>query len=100
LLLERRVGRDLSSAGAEEVVVSAPGSGVEEVVVGDKENTGELLVVVGHHDVLGLLLGEVEEGVDILNGAEGLLPELKLNGNIELLEAGVQMTLESVGVVQ
>jgi hypothetical protein len=38
--------------------------------------------------------------VDILNAAESLLPELQLNGDIQLLETSVEMALQSVGVTQ
>lgn len=36
----------------------------------------------------------------VLNGLEGLLPQLKLDSNVELLEAGVQMALKSIGVAE
>jgi hypothetical protein len=73
---------------------------VEEVVLANKENAGELLVVVGHHDVLGGALAEVQQSVDVLNAAESLLPQLQLNGDVQLLEAGVKVTLQGVGVAQ
>ena len=38
--------------------------------------------------------------MDILDTAESLLPELQLDGNVELLEAGVKVTLQGVGVTQ
>ncbi|GKT43894.1 uncharacterized protein ColSpa_04075 [Colletotrichum spaethianum] len=85
---------------AQKGVVPGPGGGVEKVVLTDEEDTRELLVVVGHHDVLGGTLAEVEQSVDILNGAESLLPELELNGNVELLETSLQVTLEGVGIAQ
>ena len=73
---------------------------MEEVVLANKENASELLVVVGHHNVLGGALAEVQQSVDILNAAESLLPQLQLNGDVQLLEAGVKVTLQSVGVAQ
>lgn len=84
----------------EQVVVAVVGGGVEEVVLANKENAGELLVVVGHHNVLGGALAEVQQGVDILNAAESLLPQLQLNGNVQLLEASVEVALQGVGVAQ
>ena len=93
-------GSNESSRLAQEVVIAGPSSGVEKVVLADEEDTGKLLVVVGYYDVLGGALAEAEEGVDILNTAKSLLPELELNGDVELLEAGLKVTLQSIGVVQ
>lgn len=84
----------------EESVVSRPSSSMEEIVLADEEDSGELLVVVGHHDVLGGPLAEVEQGVDVLNASESLLPELELNGNVELLETGLKVSLKGVWVAQ
>ena len=78
---------------AEEVVVPAVCGGVEEVVLADQEDAGELLEVVGHHDVLGRALAQGEQGVDVLNTAEGLLPQLEFHGHVQLLEAGVEVAL-------
>ena len=36
--------------------------------------------------------------MNVLDGTEGLLPELELDGGVELGEAGVEMVLEGVGV--
>lgn len=83
---------------AEEIVVSAPCRGVEQVVLTDQENAGKLLKVVGHHDVLGWALAQAEQGVDVLDTSESLLPKLQLDCNVELLEASVQVALQSVGV--
>lgn len=91
---------DDSGRLAEEVAVTAPGGGVEEVVLADKEDTGKLLKVVGHHDVLGGALAEREESVGVLDRLEGLLPQLELNGDIQLLEAGVKVALEGVGIAE
>jgi hypothetical protein len=38
--------------------------------------------------------------VDVLGGAEALLPQLELDGRVELLEARVEVALERVGVVE
>lgn len=73
---------------------------MEQVVLADEENTGELLEVVGHHDVLGGTLAQGEKSVGVLDGLEGLLPEFELDGNVQLLEASVEMALESVGVTE
>lgn len=85
---------------AQKVVVPRPGSSVEKVVLANKENSGELLVVVGHHDVLGRALAEVEESVDVLNTAESLLPQLQLDGNIQLLKASLKVALQGIGLAQ
>lgn len=100
ILLGNGVGSNLGGAGPEKVVVPVPGSGVEEEVLGDEEDTGKLLVVVGHHNWLWWALAQVEESVDILDRAESLLPELELDSDVQLLEAGVEMPLKSIGVVE
>ncbi len=69
---------------------------MEEVVVRDHKDTGELLVVVSHHGGARSLLGHGEEVMDVLDGAEGLLPELELDGGIELGKGGVEVTLKGV----
>lgn len=84
----------------EEIVVAVVSGSVEEVIFTDEEDGGKLFVVVGHHDVLGGALAEAQQGVDILNAAESLLPQLQLNGNIQLLETGVEVTLQGVGITQ
>lgn len=73
---------------------------MEEVVLANEENSGELLVVVGHHDVLGRALAEVQQSVDVLNTSESLLPQFQFDGNVKLLEASLKMTLQGVGVAQ
>ncbi|KAL1871998.1 hypothetical protein VTK73DRAFT_1787 [Phialemonium thermophilum] len=86
-------GRHEGGRLTKQVVVSGPGCGVEEVVLPDEEDAGQFLVVVRHHDVLGGTLAEVQQSVDVLDAAEGLLPELELDSDIQLLKAGLQMTL-------
>ena len=73
---------------------------MEEIVLADEENPGKLLVVVCHHDVLGRLLAVGEERVDIFDAAEGLLPEFEFHGNVELLEAGFQVTLQGLRLAE
>lgn len=85
---------------AEKSVVLGPSSSMEEVVLADKENSGKLLVVVGHHDILGRSLAKVKESVDVLNTSESLLPELELDSDVKLLEAGLKMSLKSIRVAQ
>ena len=63
-----------------------------------EEDSRELFIVVGHHRRPGSLLGHCKEVVHIVHGTESLLPELKLDGGVELGEAGVEMVLEGVGV--
>jgi hypothetical protein len=81
-------------------VVSRPSSSVEEVVLADKENSGKLLVVVGHHNILGRSLAEAKKSVNVLDTSESLLPELELYSDIELLETCLKVSLESVRVAQ
>ncbi len=66
---------------------------MKEVILADEKDAGELLVVVGHHHVLGGALAEAEQGVDVLDAAKSLLPEFELDGDVELAEAGIEMTL-------
>ena len=85
---------------AEKIVVSGPSSSVEQIVFTDQEDTGQFLVVVGHHYVLRRTLAEVEQCVDILNTSESLLPKLKFNSDIQLLKTCLKMTLQSIGIVK
>lgn len=82
--------------------VPSPSGGVED---GHRSSLGledpsQLLVVVGHHRGLLSLLarGVGEQTLDVLDGAEGLLPELEIDGRVELLEPGLQVSGEDVGV--
>ena len=38
--------------------------------------------------------------MNILNGTKSLLPEFKVRRDIELIEAGVEMPLQSIRVIQ
>lgn len=38
--------------------------------------------------------------MNVFDAAEGFLPQLELNGNVELLETSLEMTLKSIGVAQ
>ena len=73
---------------------------MEQIVLANEEDTGELLVVVGHHDILRRALAEVEESMDILDAAECLLPQLELDSNVELLETSLEVALQSIGLAQ
>ena len=73
---------------------------MEEVVLSNQEDTGQLLVVVGHHYVLWWTLAEVEQGMDILNASESLLPQLKLDCDIQLLETSLEMALKGIWVIK
>ena len=85
----------LAAHGGDDRVIAPPGSSMIEGVAAHQENLGELLVVVGHHGGAGSLLGHSEEVVDILDGAEGLLPKLKLDGGVQLRKASIEMMLQS-----
>ena len=69
-------------------------------ITAHKENLRQLLVVVGHHARPRRLLGHREQVVDVLDGAEGLLPELELDGRVQLREARVEVALERVRVLE
>lgn len=86
--------------------VATPGCGVEDSSLAGSalglEDLGELLVVVGHHSGFRHALasdhGTTNETVNILNGSEGLLPELELDGSLKLKETSVEVTGEGVWV--
>lgn len=61
-------------------------SSAEEGAASHQEDLGELFVVVGHHGGSRRFLGLGEQ--DVLDGAEGFLPELEFNGGVELGKAG------------
>lgn len=86
------------SRTAQDVEVLAPSSSMEKEVVTDHEDSGQLLEVVSHHDWLGRALAQAKQSMDVLDAAEGLLPEFELNSDIQLLEASVEVTLKSLRV--
>jgi hypothetical protein len=103
-LLELSVGT-VSGAGKGDTggvkgVKLAVRGGVEEEVVADGEDLGHLVVEGSHHARLRGALRHADEGVNVLGGAETLLPQLELDGRVELLEASVEVALERVGVVE
>ena len=59
----------------EEVIEAVEGAGVEESVSGLPEDSGHLVVVVGHQLGLGGLLRESKEPVDVLHSLEGILTQ-------------------------
>jgi hypothetical protein len=89
-----RLAADIGDDG----IVSAPGSGMIEGVAAGEEYLCELFVIVGHHGGAGCFFGHGEEVVDVFDGAKGFLPELELDGGVELGEAGVEVVLEGVCV--
>jgi hypothetical protein len=64
------------------------------------EHPRQLFVVVGHHRrLLSLLTRRVsEQALDVLDRAEGLLPELEIDGGVELVEPRLEVSGEDVGV--
>jgi hypothetical protein len=78
--------------------VLAPGSGMEKIVVGHEENASQVLVVVSHHDRLNGALRVVKQSMNILDGSKGLLPQFKLDSDVELAKAGIKVSLKSVGI--
>lgn len=83
-------------------LVSPPSSGVEDShrATLRLEHLGQLFVVVDHHGRLeGLLGGGVDEQtLDVLDGPESLLPELKVDGRVELLESDLEESGKNVGL--
>ncbi|KAH3663745.1 hypothetical protein OGAPHI_005147 [Ogataea philodendri] len=71
---------------------------MEESVVTDTENFSQVVVVVDHHAWFWLSFGDGHQSVDVLNRAERLLPELQSNGNVQLVESGLEVSLQSVRV--
>lgn len=88
------------SLGRVERVELAVRGGVEEVVLADAKDLDHLVVEGRHHARLGRALAHADERVDVLGGAEALLPELEVDRGRELLEARVEVALERVRVVQ
>jgi len=74
--------------------------GVEEEVLTDSENFGHFVVERCHHLRFGSTLRHAEKGVDILCGSESFLPKFELDCRVELLETGIEVTLERIGVVE
>ena len=58
-----------------EMIEAVEGAGMEESISGLPEDSGHLVVVVGHQLGLGGLLGESKEPVDVLHSLEGLLTQ-------------------------
>ena len=83
-----------------ELEVLEDGGRVEQLVARLPEHQGQLLIVVGHHLGLKHLLGHGHEAVDVLDGLVGLLPELHLDGSVQLGKTSVQVHLLGVSIVQ
>ena len=100
---EDAVGGDLEGLLLEQAV-ACPGGGVEDghVAALGLEDLCQLLVVRDHHcRLLGLLAGGVrEQALDVLDRAEGLLPELELDRECELGEARLDVPGEDIGVAE
>lgn len=86
--------------GGVKSVEFAVGGGVEEEVLTDGEDLGHFVVEGCHHLSLGGTLRHAEKGVDILGSSEGFLPKFELDSGVELLETGIEVTLECIGVVE
>ena len=90
----------LRARRADDRPIPRPCRCMEQRIPRRKEDARKLLVVVGHHRGAGCLLSHGEEVMNVLNRTEGLLPELKLDGGVELREARVEVVLERVTVGQ
>lgn len=69
-----------------------------EGVTAHEENLCQLLVVVSHHSWSRRLLRQGKQVVNILDGTECLLPELELDGGVELRETSIEVVLQCVGI--
>lgn len=87
----------LSKSGSDGVVAIPCGCVIERVAA-HQEDFRQFLVVVGHHRRLRRLLRHREKVVNILDGAESLLPELELHGGVKLGKAGIEMMLQCLGI--
>lgn len=90
----------LAADSGDDRVVASPGSCVVQGVAAHEENLRQFLIVVGHHGWPGRLLRHRQKVVYILDRSERLLPELELNGSVQLREPGVKMTLERLRVLK
>ena len=88
----------LSADRGDDAVVPAPSSSVVQSVSAHEEDFGELFVVVGHHGGPRRFLGHSKQIVDILDGAEGFLPQLEFHGGVELSETCVEVMLKGVWI--
>ena len=65
-----------------------------------EEDLRELFVVIGHHSWARCLLGHRQKIVDIFNGPESLLPEFELHRRVKLSEASIEMSLQSLRILE
>lgn len=68
-----------------------PGARMEHVVAGLPEDERLLRVVVSHDGGSWRLLGQSNQAMDVLDRLEGLLPELHVDGRLQLNKTRVQM---------
>src|ERR1700760_2296614 len=73
---------------------------MEKIVLADQEDLGEFVEVICHHGWLCWTLAQAKQVMNILHTPESLLPQLKLDSNIELLKSSIQMTLKSIWIAQ
>ena len=90
-----RAGRVLEVLG--DGVQPREGVGVEEVVVRDAEDLGELRVVTDHGGGAWGALHLRDERVHVLHGAVRLLPQLHLDRRAQLREASLKVHLQRLG---
>ena len=88
----------LSTDRGDDAVVPTPSSSVVQSVSAHEEDFGKLFVIVGHHGRPGCLLGHRKQIVDILDGAEGFLPQLEFHRGVELSETCVEVMLKGVWI--
>ena len=74
-----------------------PSVGVVQVVLRHPEHLGELGKVRRHHLGIGRPLQDDAQAVDVLDGAERLLPQLKLRRGLQLLKSGLEVVLLGLG---
>ena len=73
---------------------------MEQLVAALPEHQSQLLIVAGHDLGREGLLGQGHEPVDVLDSFVGLLPQLHLDGSVQLSQPRVQVPLLGLRVVQ
>ena len=79
-------------------VIATPRCGMIQRVSAGEENLCEFFIVICHHGGAGGLFRHGEEVVDVFDGTKRFLPELKLDGGVELCKAGIEVVLENLWV--
>lgn len=79
-------------------VIATPGCGMIQGVPASEEYLCEFFIVIRHHGRAGGLFCHCEKVVDVFDGTKGFLPELELDGGVELRKARIEVVLEDLWV--